>query len=246
MNKLSWEANFGALLVALSASLYMVHYVVFGDPNHIFLWSMTSIAFLPISVLFVTLIVNRLLVRRDRSIRLDKLNMLIGTFFDEVGTEMLSFFAAWDPQLDEIRKLLLVTTEWSTPQFRKTSKQLATHHYAVDSGRVDLIQLKRFVKEKRDFLLRLLENPNLLEHESFTALLRAAFHLAQELERREGVEQLPSTDRQHLAGDMERVYGLLVDEWLAYMRYLKGQYPYLFSLAMRTNPFDQHASPIVA
>jgi len=37
----------------------------------------------------------------------------------------------------------------------------------------------------------------------------------------------------------------LVRQWLAYMKYLKNFYPYLFSLAMRTNPFDQHASPII-
>ncbi|MFY9799780.1 MAG: two pore domain potassium channel family protein, partial [Methanoregula sp.] len=30
-----------------------------------------------------------------------------------------------------------------------------------------------------------------------------------------------------------------------YMQHLKKKYPYLFSLAMRTNPFDVHASAIV-
>lgn len=37
----------------------------------------------------------------------------------------------------------------------------------------------------------------------------------------------------------------MVKEWLEYMRYLKNNYPYLFSLSMRTNPFDRKASPIV-
>jgi len=44
---------------------------------------------------------------------------------------------------------------------------------------------------------------------------------------------------------VKRVYLLLVDEWLAYMEHLKNFFPYLFSLAMRTNPFDRQASPIV-
>jgi hypothetical protein len=34
-------------------------------------------------------------------------------------------------------------------------------------------------------------------------------------------------------------------EWLTYMQYLKQYYPYLFSLAMRKNPFDRNASVIV-
>jgi hypothetical protein len=29
-----------------------------------------------------------------------------------------------------------------------------------------------------------------------------------------------------------------LDEWLDYMKYLKANYPDLFSLAIRTNPFD--------
>lgn len=44
---------------------------------------------------------------------------------------------------------------------------------------------------------------------------------------------------------MKRVYTRLVTQWLLYMRHLKDHYPYLFSLAMRTNPFDEDAKPIV-
>ena len=56
---------------------------------------------------------------------------------------------------------------------------------------------------------------------------------------------MPDSDRKHLAGDMERVYGRLINQWTGYMKHLKEDYPYLFSLAMRTNPFDPAASPIV-
>jgi len=57
--------------------------------------------------------------------------------------------------------------------------------------------------------------------------------------------QLPDTDYEHLAGDIKRSYILLVHQWLDYMKHLKDNYPYLFSLAMRVNPFDQDESPIV-
>jgi hypothetical protein len=45
--------------------------------------------------------------------------------------------------------------------------------------------------------------------------------------------------------DIKRAYGLLVDQWLVYMKHLKDNYPYLFSLAMRVNPFLQEPSPVV-
>jgi len=110
---------------------------------------------------------------------------------------------------------------------------------------MDLIHLRNFLAKKSDFLLRLLENPVLLEHESFTRLLRAVFHLTEELNRRGTFEDLPESDYQHLAGDTRRVYRRLVSEWVDYMGYLKQNYPYLFSLAVRTNPFDENASPVV-
>jgi len=40
------------------------------------------------------------------------------------------------------------------------------------------------------------------------------------------------------------MYRNLATRWVDYMRYLNGDYPYLFPLAMRTNPFDQNASVI--
>ena len=106
-------------------------------------------------------------------------------------------------------------------------------------------ELQGFLVGRRSFVLRLLENPNLLEHESFTDLLWAVSHLTEELAYREDVRRLPDSDYAHLAGDMERAYTLLASQWLAYMKHLGDNYPYLFSLAMRTNPFDPHASPVV-
>jgi hypothetical protein len=40
-------------------------------------------------------------------------------------------------------------------------------------------------------------------------------------------------------------YSLLTRQWLEYMLYLKKRYPFLFSLAVRTNPFAEHRSAIV-
>ena len=83
----------------------------------------------------------------------------------------------------------------------------------------------------------------MLEHESFTELLWAVFHLAEELSHRPTVSELPDSDYDHLSGDIRRAHQLLVREWLSHMEHLKSDYPYLFSLAVRTNPFDPNASP---
>jgi voltage-gated potassium channel len=186
-----------------------------------------------------------MLNRREKQIRLEKLNMVIGVFFSEVGTKLIRFFSALDPDLEEIRKDLIVSARWTEQDFSRVGKRIRDHDGGVEIQAANLEDLRSFLMEKRAFMLRLLENPVLLEHESFTDLLRAVFHLAEELAHREDIKRLPDTDKKHLANDMKRAYHLVANQWLDYMKYLKDNYPYLFSLAMRTNPFDDSASPIV-
>ncbi len=55
------------------------------------------------------------------------------------------------------------------------------------------------------------------------------------------LDQLSPADFKHIEGDIRRVFQLLTFEWLQYLKHLKNAYPYLFSLAVRTNPFDKEA-----
>jgi hypothetical protein len=245
MKHLRWQIILASILIFLSIVLYFVHYTIFRDAHHIFLYLLGDIAFVPIEVLLVTVIIHQVLSAREKHARMEKLNMVIGAFFSEVGTKLLTYFSDWDPKLDNIRKELMVTSDWTQEEFLRMSKRLKKYDYGIDIQRVDLAGLRTFLGAKLDFLVRLLENPTLLEHESFTNLLWAVFHLAEELAARGSFTQLPQTDYQHLAGDIKRIYVLLVHQWLNYMEHLKDNFPYLFSLAMRTNPFDQEASPVL-
>ncbi|NQT90141.1 MAG: hypothetical protein HQ558_02700, partial [Candidatus Omnitrophica bacterium] len=172
----------------------------------------------------------------------NKLNMVIGVFFSEVGADLLKAFSAFDKEALKITKNLIIKDDWSEEEFLKICRSVKSHDSDIDAKKGDLEGIKELLKERRQFLMTLLENPNLLEHESFTDLLWAVFHLTDELIHRRSLGELPDTDYQHLAGDIKRVYHLLIAEWLNYMRHLKSDYPYLFSLAIRTNPFDANAS----
>jgi len=72
--------------------------------------------------------------------------------------------------------------------------------------------------------------------------LWAVTHLTEELSLRKDLSKCTDSDLGHLQGDMKRAYVILVYEWLEYMEHLKNKYPYLFSLAVRMNPFDPNAS----
>lgn len=232
-------------MIILSMVVYFIHWLIFRDPHHIFIYMIGDIAFVFTEVLMVTLIIHALLSEREKRAILEKLNMVIGLFFSEVGTNLLAHFSDYDPNLSKIRKELVVTNEWSDQEFERVSRHLKNYEFEIDLKKVEFEQLQELLVANTDFLVRLLENPILLEHETFTELLRAVFHLTEELAHREDITKSPLSDRQHIVGDIKRAYILLVSEWQDYMKHLKNNYPYLFSLAMRTNPFDKNVTPIV-
>jgi len=208
----NWQVRLGMALVVLSAAIYMLHYAIFRDAHHILIYLVGDIAFVFIEVLMVTLILHELLSQREKRLRLEKMNMVIGAFFSEVGTGLLQYMVRWDLGLEIVRDRLQVTTLWTEEQFDQVEASLKGYAYKIDHEKLDVVDLRAYLSSKVDFLLRLMENPNLLEHESFTNLLMAVFHLTEELLVRRAVATLPDSDRRHLAGDVERVYSQLVDQ----------------------------------
>jgi len=241
-----WTIYLALALVALSAALYLLHLTIFQDPYHIGIYFLGDLAFLPIEVLLVTLILHQLLELRDRKMKLEKLNMVIGIFFSTLGTPLLTSFSDRDPRMPELKKDLLISSSWSDGDFARVSRTLSNYSGSVSFNDIDLSRLKDFLASREDFLVRLLENPLLLEHELFTDLLQSVFHLSDELKHRKTFSTLPENDRHHISGDTSRAYRLLISQWLEYMHHLKDHYPYLFSLAVRTNPFDEKASAVIS
>ena len=231
----------GALLLC-SAVVYYLHYLIFHDAHHIFIYLVGDVAFVPVEVLLVAIIIERLLSSRDTRAKLEKLNMVIGSFFSEVGTELLGRLTSAMTGRQQLREHLAIGADWTARDFERAIAFAREFPYEVDAGQLDLVALRDMLTKKRDFLLRLLENPNLLEHERFTDLLWAIFHLTEELIARDTLLDLPESDLAHLAGDIQRAHSRLAGECVAYAQHLQSAYPFLFSLVVRTHPLQDHPS----
>jgi hypothetical protein len=231
----------GGALAAAAALLYLVQYALFGDAKGVWQGLLGNLAFLPVYVLVATLMLDTLMRKREKAILLKKLNMVIGVFYTEVGTRLLELFTAFDREAEMLRGSLRDGRDWTEADFARLAAALARHPYPVDCALSGMDDLRGFLLGKRAFLLGLLTNPNLLEHDTFTDLLWAVFHLVEELAHREPGYRPEGADAAHLANDIRRAYALMASDWLAYMHHLKADYPYLFSLALRTNPFDPAA-----
>jgi hypothetical protein len=242
----TWYILAGILLIAFSASFYMLQIHIFHDEHNTFFYMLQDLAFVPVNVLLVTLVLDRFLKWREKQNLLNKMNMVIGVFFNDLGTELIGIMGAFIPEIDKVNKGLLISLEWKDRDFHEAGRNFRIRYdQFILEGR-DFIMLKDFLEKKKNGLLAMLANPNLLEHDTFTNLLWAVFHLADELDHRTDFTALPKTDLDHLRGDMVRAYTLIVSEWAAYMRHLKSDYPYIFSIAVRTNPFNPDADITVS
>lgn len=233
------------LLVGISSLIYVVDYIVDGSLKEVTTSFLGNLAFLPIYIIVVTLTMEQILKERERQTLRRKLNMVIGVFFSEVGTRLFRELTSFLVQTETLRGALQVTAQWKEHDFQKALDFLERYEGTVDCTTLDTYALKSFLVSKRNFLVGLLENQNLLEHEAFTDLLWAVFHLTEELDARETLDELPASDLEHLNGDIKRVFGHLSREWVLYVQHLRLDYPYLFSLAVRMNPLAEQISPHV-
>jgi len=240
-----WIVSF--VLIGASILTYTIHYLIFRDLKYIFKYVIGDIAFLFLDVWLVVLLIERLLAQREKKAMFKKLNMVIGTFFSEVGLGLLKKCSIFLENATTLEDELKIKPDWGEKDFQNARMAAGSFSYQICFEPSQLIDLNEFLSSKRSFLLRLLENPNLLEHERFTDLLWAVFHLAEELAfRGNELSKIPEKDAQHIAGDLKRAYSQLISEWIAYVEHLKESYPFLLSLAVRINPLNPQASPLVS
>jgi hypothetical protein len=242
----NWTFITSVSLLAASALAYTLHYFIFKDMHHIFIYMLGDLGFLFLDVLLVILLIERLLTRREKKSMAHKMNMVIGTFFSEVGLGLLKKLNVFVENSEELEKECEIDPKWTKKDFKRAIEAAHRFSYKITLNAESLQELRDYLLGKRECLMRMLENPNLSEHASFTDLLWAVTHLAEELSFRKGeLNKLPDSDYKHLAGDLKRAYSQLTGQWLEYTLHLKSKYPYLFSLAARINPMNPAASPIV-
>jgi len=246
MRDKKWLVLFTAALVGSSLLFYGLHYAIFRDFDHILIYGLGDLAFLPIEVLIVSMVIDKLLEANEKRAMLNKMNMVIGAFFSEAGTGFMSRVFAYDRNFEKVRGNFIVTGDWTDKTFIAVKNSASAYDYRIHAEAGDLPELKEYLLGKREFLLRLLENPNLLEHELFSELLWSVFHLTEELAARRDLTNLSKADEDHISLDIKRAYVAVLAEWLDYMRHLKKSYPYLYAMAVRTNPFDPDAQAEIA
>lgn len=228
----------GAALITLSLLLHYGHYLIFKDLHHTLIFLVADIAFIPMEVFFTTLVLDKFLEKRQNQHLFEKLNMIIGVFYTEVGTKLLYRFAESDDNIDDLEESAIVDLNCNEVTFKRLETIVENHNYVVNMDKVDLRNLRDLLDNEKDLLINLITNPTLLEHEEFTEMMMSIVHLREELDSRcsECMEEYEVT---HISADISKAYKYLAKEWVRYMKYLKDNYPQLFLKAVISNPFDR-------
>jgi hypothetical protein len=228
-------------LLAVAVFFFLLDFLLYRDGRNLVFYTLLDIAFIPINVLVVGLFINRLIAAREREELLHKMNMVIGAFFSQAGSDLIARLSPFDTDIEHDRAHMLFDASWTPADFEAHRAAVTSDEHPMDLRAGDVPGLHAALDGQRVFILGLLQNGNLLEHASFTDMLWSVSHLSEELSARGDLGDLSETDRKHLELDLARAYGRLLGEWLLYVRHLKADYPYLFSFAVRTNPFDAKA-----
>jgi len=239
-----WQLQLAGLMLLLTAAFYVARWTLFPNPafqSEMLRFLVGDLAFLFLQVLLVTVFIDRVTRDRERAETRQKLNMVVGAFFSEAGTTLLGKLAVVDSSIGDVRDDLVPRMSWKPADYARAREAFRAHDATIDLSACDLNELKALLLAEKSYLLGLLGNQSLLEHEQFSDLLWATTHVAEELEVRTDLSALTRPDAAHLAGDVKRAYLLLGEVWIEYLQHLQANYPYLFSLAVRTNPLDPDA-----
>ena len=249
--RLSWKVKFSILMVLLIIIIYGSNYLVLGDGEHIISYIWTHLGFIPLDILLVAFLLDEIIEKKEKEAMLEKLDMLMSTFFSEVGNELIAQLSSVNKYKTDTQSLKSIK-DWDDKDYENMLNNLKDTN--IDFSAMDmpaeereefLENLRNHLVSKREFIINLINNPNLIEKEEFSGLINSILHLDEELEHRKDLALVSDADFAHLNGDMQRVYNKLIHEWVYYLRYLNKHYPYMIALIIRTNPFDDTASVYV-
>lgn len=245
-----WKIKFSILMIVLIIVIYGSNYLVLGDAEHIISYVWTHLGFIPVDILVVAFLLDEIIERKEKEAMLEKLDMIMSTFFSELGNELITQLSSVN-QYKADTSYLKSIKNWDDKDYENRLKELKNinidfeANIAPEKREEYLLTIRELLISKREFIVNLINNPNLLEKEEFSELLNAILHLDEELEHRPDLSLVTDSDFKHLNGDMQRVYNKLVHEWIYYLRYLNKHYPYMIALMIRTNPFDETADVYV-
>ncbi|MDO8869889.1 MAG: hypothetical protein Q7V10_03955 [Methanobacteriaceae archaeon] len=76
----NWEIKTGLVLILISSMIYFCVYMIFHDAKTVFFYIGIDLAFIPLESLILVLVIERVIINKEKAMMMEKLNMVIGAF----------------------------------------------------------------------------------------------------------------------------------------------------------------------
>lgn len=230
-----------ALFFLCSIVFLVAQLLIFKRTSDTFFYIFQDMIFLPINAIIVSFILGNMIRENEKKERKSKIGILINEFYAESGEDIIIYLNKFVVDLNEVANCIDIKTDWSFADFTKVSNKVSSLNvkFSITEEELDSLYIKLLSKKLN--ILRLFENQSILEHDQFTEMLWAVYHLLEELRNRNNMQDLSEKDIEHIKVDMKKAYIVLVKEWVIYMQNLKSSYPYLFSLSVRKAIFAKNS-----
>ncbi len=237
--KKNWRRKLGVLLLLSSLAIYSTHFILFKDAEFVVKLFLAQAGYLPFSTFVVGFIINKFISNREKEQKEKKLYMLISVFFIEIGTDLIQVFNKMNDEHDQICETCAYASEWEDNDVDAIEHSIDNLSFSIQSSDTNIELLRAALFNKKENLLHLMQNPYLLEHDQMTDALWSVIHLIEELTIKGALSE---EDRDHIALDVSRAYRNISSMWIKHMRHLRKSYPYLYSRAIKMNPYDMSRS----
>lgn len=208
-------------LVLLSALIYGIQIIVFHDVHTTGFYILQDLAFVPISFAITTIVVGQIMDDRQKVESAQKTRMLTSTFFTGLGSQLfeeISKVATMDISPND----LLCEDEKKIPE---QLKRIDEESIQIQINKEVFEQIEQLIQAEKMELIELASNPLLLEQECFTQLLWGLFHLLDEFRLRGIYDQLTEADIAHYNSDIEKIFRLLLKNWVKNSFFVHVNYP---------------------
>jgi hypothetical protein len=233
-SQMTWleKGIMGLSLLFISGLLYLLDFYILGKWEHIREHFLLKLAFLPIHALVLGMIIEESLAFRDSLARRKKLNMFLGVFFRQMGVDIYVHMAALVNNRDALEKIITVHPQWKRRQFKEARQRLGAFKLEMNQDPKAIRRVFNLLMDKEKDIIDLTRNTNLWEYENLYRVLLALFHLIEETRFRGEIDALPEGALRHLSDDIGNSLLLLLELWLGYLEFLKGEHPVLFGFQM--------------
>lgn len=149
MNKKLQLPTLVLLLLLFSVVVYGIQVSIFQRASDTEFYFLQDMAFLPISVLLVTLGLNTVIVRQERKDKKEQVSVVINEFFAETGTELVIALRSHIANLDEIAPKLQLGSDWLDKDFSMSIAALGKYPFKAELKEDDLYNLRDTLVKKR-------------------------------------------------------------------------------------------------